>query len=387
MRLLKKIEKMPGFERIDNNELSLVTKVFQEGGVLFAHGFEQLRKRFWVRELESKISSYFNIKHCLLTSSGTSALKIALKTIGVKPGDEVITQSFNFIATVEAIIDCGAKPIICSCDSNLHIDSEEVKKLITLKTKAIIVVHMLGMPCDMESLKEISKGKNLVLIEDACESIGAKIHDKFSGTTADIGVFSFDYGKMITTGEGGCLLTNNSKIDKSAREYHDHGHMNLKGITRGKDKAQNAGFNYRMTEIQAAVGHAQLEKLSQMLKDNKARVDALINYENITPYLREKRKYLISNCDTLMLVGLRKKVLNEILNTLKNAGIGTKNIPDAMRWHCSYYWKHCLSKEQIKNSLKTKKLLDHSIAIPILLNKTEDFYSQLGLKISQSLNK
>ena len=103
---------MPGFERIDNNELSLVTKVFQEGGVLFAHGFEKLRKRFWVRELEEKISSYFNIKHCLLTSSGTSALKIALKSIGIQPGDEVITQSFNFIATVEAIIDCGAKPII-----------------------------------------------------------------------------------------------------------------------------------------------------------------------------------------------------------------------------------------------------------------------------------
>ena len=378
---------MPGFERIDNNELALVTKVFQEGGVLFAHGFEKLRKRFWVRELESKISNYFNIKHCLLTSSGTSALKIALKTIGIQPGDEVITQSFNFIATVEAIIDCGAKPIICGCDHNLHMDSEEVNKLITSKTKAIIVVHMLGTPCDMESLKRISEQKNLVLIEDACESIGAKIHDKFSGTTADIGVFSFDYGKMITTGEGGCLLTNISKIDKSAREYHDHGHMNLKGIPRGEDKAQNAGFNYRMTEIQAAVGHAQLEKLPQMLEDNKARVDALINYESITPYLREKRKYLKSNCDTLMLVRLSKKEVDNILYILNKEGIGTKNIPDAMRWHCSYYWEHCLSQEQINNSMKTKALLDRSIAIPISLNKTVDFYAQLGLKISQSLNQ
>lgn len=378
---------MPGFERIDNHELSLVTRVFQEGGVLFAHGFEKLRKRFWVRELEEKISNYFNIKHCLLTSSGTSALKIALKSIGIQPGDEVITQSFNFIATVEAIIDCGAKPIICSCDENLHIDSDEIKKFINPKTKAIIAVHMLGTPCDMEPLKEISKQNNLILIEDACESIGAKIHDKFSGTTADIGVFSFDYGKMITTGEGGCLLTNNSKLDKLAREYHDHGHINLKGIPRGEDRARSAGFNFRMTEIQAAVGHAQLEKLSKMLEDNKARVDALINYENLTPYVREKRKYLKSNCDTLMLVGLSKKEVETITGILKTVGIGTKNIPDAMRWHCSFYWEHCLPKEQINNSKKTKNLLDHSIAIPISLNKTEDFYSRLGLMISQSFNK
>jgi 8-amino-3,8-dideoxy-alpha-D-manno-octulosonate transaminase len=377
---------MPGFERIDNNELSLVTKVFQEGGVLFAHGFEKLRKRFWVRELEEKISSYFNIKHCLLTSSGTSALKIALKSIGIQPGDEVITQSFNFIATVEAIIDCGAKPIICGCDANLHMDSDEVKKLITPKTKAIIAVHMLGTPCDMESLKEISEQKNLILIEDACESIGAKIHDKFSGTTADIGVFSFDFGKMITTGEGGCLLTNNSEIAKLAREYHDHGHMNIEGIPRGEDKARNAGFNYRMTEIQAAVGHAQLEKLSKMLEDNKARVDALINYENLMPYIREKRKYLKSNGDTLMFVGLSKQEVETIIGILKTEGIGTKNIPEAMRWHCSYFWGHCLPKEQINNSKRTKDLLDHSIAIPISLNKTEDFYSRLGLKISQSFN-
>ena len=124
---------MPGFEWIDKSEEKAVKKVFQEGGVLMAHGFEKLRKNFYVRTFEAKAKKYFQSKNCLAVTSGTAAIKIALKSLNIKNGDEVITQSFNFIATIEAILDCGAKPIIANVDESLNLDVNSLKKLITKK--------------------------------------------------------------------------------------------------------------------------------------------------------------------------------------------------------------------------------------------------------------
>ena len=119
---------MPGFELIGKQEELAVQKVFEEGGILFAHGFDALRKKYHVREFEFEVSKYFNSKYCMAVSSGTAGLKCALKAVGIENGDEVITQAFNFVATVEAIIDCGAKPIICGVDNNLHLDLNDLKK-------------------------------------------------------------------------------------------------------------------------------------------------------------------------------------------------------------------------------------------------------------------
>ena len=126
---------MPGFELIDSKEKKAVLKIFSEGGILFAHGWDNLRKKYHVRDFEKKICKYFQSKHAQVVSSGTAALKISLKSLGVKPGDEVITQAFNFIATIEAILDVGAKPIIVNVDNNLHMDFEEVRKKISKKNK------------------------------------------------------------------------------------------------------------------------------------------------------------------------------------------------------------------------------------------------------------
>ena len=130
--------------------------------------------------------------------------------MGIK-NDEVITQSFNFIATVEAIIDVGAKPIICSVNEDLNIDINDLKKKINKKTKAIIPVHMLGHPTNINKIKELV-GKKIQIVEDVCEAVGAKYNNKYLGTLGDVGVFSFDFGKTITTGEGGAILTNNKNF-------------------------------------------------------------------------------------------------------------------------------------------------------------------------------
>ena len=204
---------MPGFELIDHLERESVSSIFDEGGVLFAHGFDSIRKSYRVRHFEEQCASYFNSNYTLALSSGTAALKCALKAVGVKPGDEVITQSFNFVATVEAIVDCGATPVICSVNHDLHLDVMDCVSKITSSTSAIVVVNMLGFPGPLLELKQklLALGISIPVIEDACESVGAFVGSHHSGTCSDIGVFSFDYGKNLTCGEGGLVLTDSKE--------------------------------------------------------------------------------------------------------------------------------------------------------------------------------
>ena len=260
---------MPGFEIIDKKEKKAVEKIFREGGILFAHGFDSIRKNYYVRDFEKKFCKKFKCKYSLSVSSGTAAIKIGLKALGVKPGDEVITQGFNFVATVEAILDIGAKPVIANVDESLNIDAKDVEKLITSKTKVILPVHMLGVAAEMNKIKNLARKKNLKVLEDNCEAVGAKFNGKYLGTIGDVSALSFDFGKVITTGEGGMILTNNKKIDKYSREYHDHGHENNPRFPRGKDTKKIYGFNYRMTEMQGALGKVQLDKLNWIISNSR----------------------------------------------------------------------------------------------------------------------
>ena len=260
---------MPGNELIGIKELNEIKKIFtKSNGVLFAHSFDKRRKNiFRVRIFEKLLSKHFKSKNVQCVSSGTAAIKIALKALGVKSGDEVITQAFNFIATIEAILDIGAVPIITNIDDTLNMCPKDLKKKITKKTKAVIPVHMLGFSADMKEIKKICRAKKLPLLEDNCESVGAKLNNKFLGTHGDIGVFSFDFGKNITTGEGGAILTNNKKYFQYSKEYHDHGHQLNPKYPRGMDTVNIFGFNYRMTEMQGAVGIAQIKKIQMFKKD------------------------------------------------------------------------------------------------------------------------
>ena len=377
---------MPGFEIIDKKEFLAVKKIFDEGGVFFAHGFDGLRKKYYVREFEKKNSKYFKSKYTLALSSGTAAIKVALKAIGIKPGDEVITQSFNFIATVEAILDVGAKPVIVNIDKNLNIDISELRKKISKKTKAIIPVHMLGHSCEMKEILKIIKKKKIKIIEDNCESVGAKFNKAFLGTIGDIGIFSFDHGKILTTGEGGLLLTNNKKIYRCAKQYHDHGHKNQKGKTRGMDDAGLPGFNYRLTELQGAIGIAQLKKLSLILNENKKRYEVFKKILSPKLKFRNELNNSTPNYDTIIFYEKNKLKIQTILKIIKKNKFSTKNLPDAIKWHCSYYWKHIFSKKELKCMEPTLKLLKASIAIPILLKKKTGDYKKLATEILKVYN-
>ena len=193
---------------------------------------------------------------------------IAMRALGIKKGDEVITQAFTFVATVEAILALDAKPIIVNIDKSLNMSAIDLEKKITKKTKLIIPVPMLGNPCDMNKILKISKKKKIPILEDACESLGSKYNNRFVGTFGDVGVFSLDFGKVITTGEGGLIVSNKKNIIDYCREFHDHGHQNNQ--KNQEEKIQKIwGLNLRMNEMQAAVGSAQLSKLNYIIKKNK----------------------------------------------------------------------------------------------------------------------
>tara|TARA_B100000989_G_scaffold93376_2_gene67848 strand:+ start:2843 stop:3982 length:1140 start_codon:yes stop_codon:yes gene_type:complete len=378
---------VPGFELIDKKEKIAVNKLFSEGGILFAHGFDNLRKNYHIREFEKQNQTFFKSKYCLAVSSGTAAIKVALMSMGVKKGDHVITQAFNFIATVEAILDCGAIPIIVNVDKTLNMDVNELKKKITKKTKVVIPVHMLGASANIEEIIKICKKKNIRVLEDNCEAVGGKLKNKYLGTVAEVGVFSFDFGKMITTGEGGLLLTDNPKVYKYAREYHDHGHENNPKLPRGKDTRSIFGFNYRMTEMQAVVGKEQLKKLNYLLKENYKRYHILDKNLNKNFEIRPILKNSKPNYDTFIFYCSNILVRKKILEILKKNHVGTKNLPDAIKWHCTFFWDHALSKKTCNYSKYTKELLNTAIAIPILVKKKISLYEKISKEISFLQNK
>lgn len=374
---------MPGFELIGEEEKAAVIDIFEnQGGVLFAHGFDALRKgRYQVREFEQACANKFGAKHALAVTSGTAALVVALKACGVKPGDEVITQAFTFVAAVESIIAIGAVPVIVDIDESLNMDPLALEKKINIKTKVIMPVHMLGMPADMGAIKNIANKYNLKIVEDNCEAIGATLGNDYLGTIGDIGVMSFDHGKALTTGEGGMLLSNSKVLDEIAREYHDHGHQNNPTLPRGRDTKRLVGFNYRMTEIQAAIGKVQLGKLDRLLVENADRYDAVDELLSSKFQQRKIIKGGVGQKDCYIFRVPLRKEREKIIELLLEKGFGTKNLPDAVEWHCAYYWDHIFDQTEISKLEKSKNLLEEYIAIPISLGKSTEQYKDLATSI------
>ena len=388
---------MPGFELVGKEERKAVNNLFDDGGVLFAHGFDNMRSgRYHVREFEKQFANYLGVKYAQAVSSGTAALKVALVALGVKRGDEVITQSFTFVAVAEAIVDVGAKPVFVNIDETLNMDPNELEAAITDRTAAIIPVHMLGVSVEQDKIHKIAKKYKLPVLDDACESLGAEWGNEKLGAQADIATWSFDGGKTITAGEGGMITTNNKELYLLAKEYHDHGHMNNPNFPRGRDTHKIHGFNYRMTETQAVIAKVQLGKLEYIVKKNKQNYSIL---ESEIASLKGVRLRKIPDkskalCDTLIIQLDNKEMANKLVNIMKDKGFGTKNVPDAIQWHFAKYWDHMLhrielSKNELEDSLKkSSKILECCVAFPIMVKTLESemhLKSKIIKKIIESL--
>lgn len=229
------------------------------------YGFDGPRKGLWkALELEKAICERFECRHAQLVSSGTAALTTALAAFGIGYGDEIIIPSFTFVASFEAVLSVGAVPVLVDVDDTLTLHPESVRKAITKKTKCVMPVHMCGSMADMDALKEICKEHDLILLEDACQSIGGTYKGKHLGTIGDAGTFSFDFVKTITCAEGGVVMTNREDVYTISDRYSDHGHDH-KGVDRGADLHPFIGYNFRISELHAAVGLAQVRKLDHFL--------------------------------------------------------------------------------------------------------------------------
>ena len=267
---------MPGFEVFGDEERKHVNDVL-ENGVLMRYGFDGMRNGHWkAKEFETAFASKMNSEHCQLVSSGTSALTVALASAGIGAGDEVIIPTFTFVATFESIMMLGAVPVLVDIDDTLTIDPEMVEAAINSRTRCIMPVHMCGSMADLNKLKALCEKHDLLLIEDACQALGGTYHGKPLGSIGDIGCFSFDFVKTITCGEGGALITNNKSYSINADQYQDHGHDHI-GKDRGAETHPSLGYNFRISELNAAVGLAQLNKLDSILDLQKRNYDILRN--------------------------------------------------------------------------------------------------------------
>ncbi len=224
----------------------------------------------YTARFEREFGAYLGAKHVLTVQSGTGALTAALAAAGVGPGDEVIVPAYTWMATAAAPVSVGAVPVLADIDESLTIDPVDIVAKITPQTRAIIPVHMVNAPCDMDAIMAIAREHNLVVIEDACQAVGIPYKDRYCGAIGDAGAYSFNAYKNMNIGEGGALSTNNEKLFARARNYHDLG-----TFVRGHDETYNEptfiGSNMRVTEIDGAMLQVQLRKLGPALERLRTR--------------------------------------------------------------------------------------------------------------------
>ena len=335
---------MPGYELFGAKERKEVNDVL-ETGILMRYGFDGARNGVWkAKELEQEICKTFGVEHAQLVSSGTAALTTAMAALGIGAGDEIIMPTFTFVASFEAVLSVGAIPVLVDIDETLTISPEAVEAAITKRTKAVMPVHMCGSMSQMDELLAICAKYKLLLLEDACQAIGASYKGKALGTIGDAGTFSFDFVKIITCAEGGAVVTNNKEVYKKCDQYSDHGHDHM-GRDRGADLHPYLGYNFRISELHAAVGLAQVRRLGEFLElqkrnhtiiaDTLRKIDGLA-FRQIPDAAGDTGSFLSFFMPT-------EEMAREAITGLQAAGIGGNFYWYDNNWHYIRKWQHLQS--------------------------------------------
>ena len=385
---------MPGYELLGKEEFAEIKHLFDESRILFRHSFDHLRNNIYkVKEFEEAFAKRMNIPHALGVTSGTSALRVALAALDIEDDDEVITQSFTFVATVEAIIESRAIPIITEIDKTLNMDPEDLEKKITKKTKAIIVVHMLGVPARLKEIKEIADNHGIPLIEDTAWGCGGYYDDIPLGTYGDIGTYSFDFAKTMTTGEGGMVIFKDENLYEKAAAWHDHGHENNPNLPRWEDSRSSSGFNYRMNEMQGAVGLAQLKKLDYVVAEQRRNAHLIQETISDLPIkMRTIPENSFETSDALVFITDSNERARKCRDALIKIGLGTKILPEAISWHFAGTWDHMPELVQRNEGDLTKAfpksldLLNRSVSLPIAINMLDRFQIKIREALTTALH-
>lgn len=393
---------MPGFELFGDLERKEVNDVL-DNGILMRYGFDGLRKGHWkAKALETELQNTFKISHVQLVSSGTAAVSVALASAGVGAGDEVIMPTFTFVASFEAIMMLGAIPVLVDIDDTLTLDPKAVEEAITEKTKAVMIVQMCGSMGNMNALQQICTKHNLLFVEDACQAIGGTYEGKPLGSIADVGCFSFDFVKTITCGEGGAVITNNSEYYINADHYSDHGHDHV-GSDRGAETHPFLGYNFRISELHAAVGLAQVKRLPEFLAIQKNNYTILRDALSKVPGVTFRRvpdggeeSYAFLNFFLPDLEAAR-----DVSSAFKTNGIDACFHYYDNNWHYVRKWEHLkdlkslypISKEvkdglvnlQNKKFVQSDHFIARNISCLIKLSWTEDEVKERASKMVKAI--
>ena len=304
----------------------------------------------FVPEFEEKFAQYIGSERAVSTQSGTAALHMALYQLGIGKGDEVVVPSLTFIATINPVLFVGAKPVIVDVDPiTWNIDPQEIKKAITKKTKAIIPVHLYGSVCNIEEIIEIARENKLLVIEDATESLGATYKNRQTGTFGDFGCFSFNGNKLITTGGGGMIISNNQKQAEHIKFLVNQARDASKGYYHPE-----VGFNYRMTNIEASLGLAQLDRIDEFLEKKRRFRKIYQEVFNDLPYIKfqkESDNAYGSWWLTCIKIDKNNIDIDNLKLKLKEKGIPTRRIflPACEMPYLKKYSKSCPNAYEIYN--------------------------------------
>jgi len=368
---------MPGMEVYGAEERKEVMDVL-ETGALFRYGHEHIRKGMWkALEFEAEVCKQTGAKYAHAVSSGTTAVSSIMAAAGIGHGDEVIVPPYTFLAPIEAVFLAGALPIFGEIDETLCLSPAGIEAAITPKTKAVLVIHMCGAPADIDGLLAVCKKHNLVLLEDCGQAMGASYKGKSVGLHGVAGAFSFDYFKITTCGEGGMTITNDEKIYKNIDQVGDHGHTH-EGNNRGMEDHYIMGSNYRIGEINAAIGLAQIRKLPWILEQNRK------NKKYIKDRLKEFDGLSFRKMDDES--GDSATFLNFFVPTKEDATklfkqLAADGVAGVANWYTNMY--HFINQwDHIKQIKFPSKLAIHDLGAPqdyknLSLPKSEDVISRL----------
>ncbi|MEM3091179.1 MAG: DegT/DnrJ/EryC1/StrS family aminotransferase [Candidatus Pacearchaeota archaeon] len=328
------------------------------------------------KELEEKIANYIGVPYAIAVNSGTSGLHLAIRSLGLKKGDEVITTPFSFISSSNCLLMEGVKPVFVDIDPlTYNINPSLIEKAITEKTKAILPVHIFGHPVNMDSINDIAKKNNLYVIEDACEAIGAEYKGIKVGKMSDVSVFAFYPNKQITTGEGGIILTSKEDLACLCRSMRCHGFEN--------NLCERLGYNYNMDEMSAALGLAQFSRLEEILERRKNVAEMYISKlkdieELVLPYTSPdvKRSWFV------FVIGIKNGKRDHVKTYLNEKGIQTGDYFKAI--HLQPLYKREFGFKEGDFPI-TEKISSQNIALPFYNNLVEEDVDYIVKKIKESL--
>jgi dTDP-4-amino-4,6-dideoxygalactose transaminase len=343
------------------------------------------------RRFESKFADFIGSRHAVAVSSGTAALHLALQSLGIKPGDEVICPSLTFVAAANAVLYCGATPVFADVESldDWNISSRTIEAVISSRTRAIIVVHYGGYPCDMPAIMNLARSRNLAVVEDAAHAPGGKLDGVAMGAWGDVGCFSFFSNKNMTTGEGGMLTTDRADIAERAGRIRSHG---MTTLTLDRDRGHafdydvlELGYNYRMSEMNAALGLVQLGELT--VRNQRRRALAERYRRNLSdcrglslPFLKARGEITYHIFPVLLPTGCERR---PIMERMRDAGVQTSIHYRPIDTFTSYLRAGLGPHQDLVN---THTIGERVLTLPIFPSMTPEQVDYVDANLKQSIS-